>query len=124
MYCKSSRVNFRFWVKNIMLSNLNSYYFLEAMPHKSIDKIFLINPDPWVKKRHHKRRLMSYEILSLLNKITKSKNSIYMTTDSSDYLRDTLSLLNEYKDSFGTFSSSILKKMMNYMESQNIREKQ
>ena len=51
---------------------------------------------------------MSYEILSLLNKITKSKNSIYMTTDSRDYLRDTISLLNEYKDSFGTFSSSIL----------------
>ncbi len=53
---------------------------------------------------------MSYEILSILKKITKSKNSIYMTTDSSDYLRDTVSLLNEYKDSFGTFSSSILKK--------------
>ena len=53
---------------------------------------------------------MSYEILSLLNKITKSKNSIYMTTDSPDYFRDTVSLLNEYKDSFGTFSSSILKK--------------
>ncbi len=97
-------------VKNIILSNLNSFYFLEAMPDKSIDKIFLINPDPWIKKRHHKRRLMSYEILSLLNKITKSKNSIYMTTDSHDYFRDTVSLLNEYKDSFGTFSSSILKK--------------
>ena len=33
-----------------------------------------------------------------------------MTTDSPDYLRDTLSLLNEYKDSFGTFTSSVLKK--------------
>jgi len=99
-----------FGLKNIILSNLNSFYFLEAMPDKSIDKIFLINPDPWVKKRHHKRRLMSYEILSLLNKITKSKNSIYMTTDSPDYFRDTVSLLNEYKDSFGTFSTSILKK--------------
>ena len=99
-----------FGLKNIILSNLNSFYFLEAMPYKSIDKIFLINPDPWVKKRHHNRRLMSYEILSLLNKITKSKNSIYMTTDSSDYMRDTVSLLNKYKDSLGTFSSSVLKK--------------
>ena len=61
-----------FGLKNIMLSNLNSFYFLEAMPYKSIDKIFLINPDPWVKKRHHKRRLMSYEILSRLNKVIKS----------------------------------------------------
>ena len=33
-----------------------------------------------------------------------------MTTDSSVYLRDTVNLLSEYKESFGTFSSSILKK--------------
>ena len=32
------------FLKNIMLSNLNSFYFLEAMPYKSIDKIFIINP--------------------------------------------------------------------------------
>ena len=99
-----------FGLKNIMLSNLNSFYFLEAMPYKSIDKIFLINPDPWNKKKHHKRRLMSYKIISLLKKIIKSKNSIYMTTDSPGYLRDTVSLLSKYKDSFGTFSLSKLKK--------------
>ena len=99
-----------FRLKNIMLSNLNSFYFLEAMPHKSVDKIFLINPDPWNKKKHHKRRLMSYKTISLLNKIIKSKDSIYMTTDSIGYLRDTVNLLSEYKDSFGTFSLSKLKK--------------
>ena len=33
-----------FGLKNIMLSNLNSSYFLEAMPDKSIDKIF---PEAW-----------------------------------------------------------------------------
>ena len=43
-----------FRLKNIMLSNLNSFYFLKVIPHKSIDKIFLINRDPWVKKRHLK----------------------------------------------------------------------
>ena len=78
--------------------------------YDTIDNIFIINPDPWIKKRHHKRRLMTCKVLDLLSKIIKSKQSIYMTTDSSDYLRDTVSLLNEYKDSFGTFSSSILKK--------------
>ena len=99
-----------FRLKNIILSNLNSFYFLEAMPHNSVDKIFLINPDPWNKKKHHKRRLMSYKTITLLNKIIKSKNSIYMTTDSIGYLRDTVNLLSKYKDSFGTFSLSKLKK--------------
>ena len=38
-----------FGLKNIMLSNLNSFYFLEAMPDKSIYKIYLSNFF-WVKK--------------------------------------------------------------------------
>ena len=49
--------------------------------HNSIDKIFIINPDPWIKKRHNKRRLISFEVLELLSKIIKSENSIYITTD-------------------------------------------
>ena len=97
-------------LKNIILSNLNSFYFLEVMPYKSVDKIFIINPDPWNKKKHHKRRLMSYKIICLLKKVIKSKNSIYMTTDSQSYMRDTVNLLGEYKDSFGTFSLSKLQK--------------
>ena len=80
------------------------------MPYKSVDKIFIINPDPWNKKKHHKRRLMSYKIICLLKKVIKSKNSIYMTTDSQSYMRDTVNLLGEYKDSFGTFSLSKLQK--------------
>ena len=82
---------------------------MEALPSKSIDKIFIINPDPWLKKRHHKRRLMSYKILKLLVKIIKSKNSIYMTTDSVHYMNDTQNLLNIYKDLIGKYSSSTLR---------------
>ena len=85
-------------IKNIILSNLNCVYFLCAMPRKSTDKIFIINPDPWTKKRHHKRRLMSHKVIGLLSEVIKSKNSIYMTTDSELYLKDTLNLINEYKD--------------------------
>ena len=37
-------------LENIILSHLNSIYFLEAIPYRSVDKIFIINPDPWIKK--------------------------------------------------------------------------
>ena len=53
---------------------------------------------------------MSYKIIILLKKIIKSKNSIYMTTDSQAYLGDTVTLLSEFKDSFGTFNLSKLNK--------------
>ncbi len=90
-------------IKNIILSNVNGYYFLEAMPLKSVDKIFIINPDPWIKKRHNKRRLITYEVIKLLTNVVKSKHSIYITTDSVDYLRNIENLLSENKQSFGTY---------------------
>ena len=49
------------------------------MPKKSIDKMYIINPDPW-KKKHQKRRLISLENLELFNQVIKTKKSIYITT--------------------------------------------
>ena len=95
-------------IKNIILSNLNSLYFLEALPHKSVDKIFIINPDPWIKKRHNKRRLMTYETIKLLTEVIKSKDSIFMTTDSECYLKDTENLLINHKKIFGDFNISVI----------------
>ncbi len=95
-------------IKNIVLSNLNSYYFLKSIPNDTIDNIFIINPDPWIKKRHHKRRLMTCKVLDLLSKIIKSKQSIYMTTDSESYLNDTQDLLRNYNNFFSDFSVRIL----------------
>ena len=90
-------------LKNVILSNLNSIYFLEATPEKSVDTVYIINPDPWIKKRHNKRRLMSYEIITVLKKIIKTRYSIHMTTDSKLYINDTEKLLNKYKKSFGEY---------------------
>ena len=87
-----------FKLENIILSNLNSIHFLKAIHSNTIDKIFIINPDPWIKKRHKKRRLISYDVINLMTSITKSKNSIYMTTDSVSYLNHTKSLLIENND--------------------------
>jgi tRNA G46 methylase TrmB len=51
---------------------------------------------------------MSYETIKLLKKIVKSKNSIFMTTDSESYIKDTERLLNKYKASFGSYKTCIL----------------
>ena len=97
-------------IKNIMLSNISSFYFLDALPCNAVDKLFIINPDPWNKKRHNKRRLMSEKTLILLTKVIKSKNSIFLTTDSELYLRHTKKLLNNNKDLVREYQSCILQK--------------
>ena len=97
-------------IENIILSNLNSYFFLDVIPKKSVDKIFIINPDPWIKKRHNKRRFMSFETVKLLTKIIKLQNSIYMTTDSVSYLKFTENILNQHKDIIRNYSIRTLSK--------------
>jgi len=97
-------------IENIILSNLNSYFFLDVIPKKSVDKIFIINPDPWIKKRHNKRRFMSFETVKLLTKIIKLQNSIYMTTDSVSYLKFTENILNQHKDIIRNYSVRTLSK--------------
>lgn len=97
-------------LKNIILCNINSIYFLEVMPYKSVDKIFIINPDPWKKKRHKKRRLISNETIKFLINIVKSKKSIYITTDSKTYLEDVVNLLRVRKNTLINYEFSILSK--------------
>ena len=97
-----------FKLTNILLSNLNCSYFLPAISDKSVDRIFIINPDPWTKKRHHKRRLISYKIIKLLKQIIKTKDSIFITTDSESYLKDIKNLLSSFRETFGDYTVNII----------------
>ena len=99
-----------FKLKNILLSNMNSFFFLKSAPNKSVDKIYIINPDPWIKKRHNKRRLMTYQSIKNLNRVIKTKNSIHMTTDSKPYLNDTINLLDKHPASLGSYSMRVISK--------------
>ena len=74
-------------LNNLKLINLNCLYFLQSIKSQSVDRIYIINPDPWKKKKHHKRRLISPENINLFYKIIKTKGSIYLTTDSNDYIQ-------------------------------------
>ena len=84
-------------IDNLKITNLNSLYLLQSMPKKSIDKMYIINPDPWKKKKHQKRRLISLENLELFNQVIKTKKSIYITTDSLEYFKSIAILYNNTK---------------------------
>ncbi len=48
---------------------------------QSLDAIYVLNPDPWHKKRHHKRRLINQKTLDTFSKILKPHGKLIMTTD-------------------------------------------
>ena len=49
-----------------------------------IEHVFIFHPDPWFKKKHHKRRLLNPEFLKLLVPFLMEEAKIYIMTDVSD----------------------------------------
>jgi tRNA (guanine-N7-)-methyltransferase len=47
----------------------------------SLDKVCIFFPDPWPKKRHHKRRLLQPEFLNLLKPKLKKNGCLFLATD-------------------------------------------
>lgn len=56
----------------------------ERLPDRSLERIYVLNPDPWPKKRHHKRRIINQENLTTFARILKPGSMLVMSTDVSD----------------------------------------
>ncbi|MCM2563025.1 tRNA (guanosine(46)-N7)-methyltransferase TrmB [Lutimaribacter sp. EGI FJ00015] len=62
----------------------------DVLPAGSIDRAFLLYPDPWPKKRHHRRRFVTPEHLEPLARVLKPGAIFRVATDIPDYVRQTL----------------------------------
>jgi tRNA (guanine-N7-)-methyltransferase len=63
---------------------------LRWLPAASIDRAFILFPDPWPKKKHVKRRLVSAQTLTLLASAVKPGAELRVATDIGDYARTVL----------------------------------
>ncbi|NHQ73816.1 tRNA (guanosine(46)-N7)-methyltransferase TrmB [Roseovarius gahaiensis] len=62
----------------------------DVLPDHSISRAFLLYPDPWPKKRHHRRRFVTPEHLGPLARVLKTGAIFRVATDIPDYVRQTL----------------------------------
>lgn len=77
-------------LQNIKLFKEDAVEILQhCTPDHSLDAILLFFPDPWHKKRHHKRRLVSLDFVELISKKLKPKGYFHVATDWEDYARHT-----------------------------------
>ena len=60
---------------------------LRWLPAASIGRAFILFPDPWPKKRHHKRRLVSETTLAELARVMRSGAELRIATDIAEYAR-------------------------------------
>lgn len=62
----------------------------DVLPEASVAKAFLNYPDPWPKKRHHRRRFVTPEFLGPLARVLRPGAEFRVATDIPDYVRQTL----------------------------------
>jgi tRNA (guanine-N7-)-methyltransferase len=60
----------------------------------SLDGVHVFFPDPWHKKRHHKRRLIQPALVSLLASRLKPGGTLHCATDWQDYAEQMLQVLS------------------------------
>jgi tRNA (guanine-N7-)-methyltransferase len=60
--------------------------FLEALPSSvTLEEIWVLFPDPWPKKRHHKNRILQTEFLEALAGRAGEGARLYFRTDHAEY---------------------------------------
>ncbi len=80
---------------NLRLIRHDAVEVLEKMiAPNSLDAIHIYFADPWHKKRHHKRRLIQVEFVSLLISRLKSGAYLHLATDWQNYAEQMLLVLN------------------------------
>jgi len=76
--------------RNIRVYPGDARHLFDVVPEGSIDRAFLLYPDPWPKKRHHRRRFVTAEHLEPLARVLKKDAIFRVATDIPDYVRQTL----------------------------------
>jgi tRNA (guanine-N7-)-methyltransferase len=65
--------------------------FLDALPATAVlSSIYVLFPDPWPKRRHHKHRLLQPSFLDLLATRAEEGGRLYFRTDYDPYFTDAL----------------------------------
>ena len=77
-------------VKNVAIHPGDARDIFDVLPEASIDRAFLLYPDPWPKTRHHRRRFVTPEHLEPLVRVLKPGAIFRVATDIEDYVRQTL----------------------------------
>lgn len=67
--------------------------FNHNIPDAALDAVYVFFPDPWPKKRHHKRRLIQPEFIELLGRKLKVGGLLHLATDWEEYAQHMLAVI-------------------------------
>jgi len=83
-------------LSNLFFYKAEAVEFISLIPDSiKIQNTFVMFPDPWPKHKHHKRRLIQHDFLTLLHSKTKSSGKIYFRTDHEPYFDWTVEIFEQ-----------------------------
>lgn len=86
-------------LKNLKVLKGDAIEFLENnIADDSLSRVQLFFPDPWHKKKHHKRRIVQQDFLNLLTKKLKATSILHIATDWKDYAQYMMKMLEANKN--------------------------
>lgn len=77
----------------------------KQIPDNSLDSLYLFFPDPWHKKRHHKRRQVQPEWAQLVRRKLKLGGQLHLATDWQNYAEHMLEVMS-HAEGFANLSDS------------------
>ncbi len=83
---------------NVRIFDRDATELLAALPTGSLDRVDLLFPDPWPKRRQRKRRFVSDENLAALARVLRPRAAFRFATDIDDYAGWTLARVLRSRD--------------------------
>lgn len=84
-------------IKNIRVYHADAVQVLtNCILDDALTEIQIFFPDPWPKRRHHKRRLIQNEFIQLLLKKLKMNGILHLATDWEDYAKQMMEVLSSF----------------------------
>jgi len=94
-------------LRNLRVSDHDAVEVLrDQVPPASLDEVLVLFPDPWHKKRHHKRRLIQPPFVELIASRLATGGLFKLATDWEPYAVQMLEVLSAAKDAFINLSPS------------------
>ena len=75
-------------IGNVRLLRMESSYAVRyLLPSGSVEKFYLLFPDPWPKRRHWRRRIVTGDFLRAINQALSENGALRIATDHPDYFK-------------------------------------
>ena len=75
-------------LSNVRLLQIESSYAVRyLLPAESVEAFYLLFPDPWPKRRHHGRRIVTADFLNAVREALNEQGFIHIATDHFEYFQ-------------------------------------